>query len=358
MYDRYFAKVERNVHLSLASVVFAGDLDPAASDTIRISNRAVVLHNCTFALKPGQRLWVGSNAQLLLSEVHVVTAAANTQQQPGGAVTAGVPVGPGVASSGYGQARPQQQHLLQRQSSGRLGGGAATNGGGPVPVIETAALRLVRVSAHSGSHPGSPRRFTADESGFGSALTAGSAAGGGPVSPLIHVAGGGRLVMRNCRVQVVAPQGEAAGQGAGLGGGAMTGPVPPASPRTAAIAARAAAASGQTPGTSLGAARGSTGGSGGDKSGRPPLTQVGRWGAYSASRQTPKPVSPLHLPWLTFKQRLVLNGHYRTLCLSRLQPTSLTSTSPAHATSCLLRWWPYTQRAGYIPIVTAPSMRR
>ncbi len=279
MYDRYFARVERNVHLSLASVVFAGDLDPAASDTIRISNRAVVLHNCTFALKPGQRLWIGSNAQLLLSEVHIVTAAANTQQQqqPGGAVTAGVPAGPGAASSGYGQARPQQQQQqLQRQSSGRLGG-AAANGGGPVPVLETAALRLVRVSAHSGSNPGSPRRFTADESGFGSVLPSGSAIGGGPVSPLVHVAGGGRLVMRNCRVQVVAPQVEAAGQGAGPGGGALTGPVPPASPRTAAIAARAAAGTaGQTPGASLAAARGSNGGGGGDKPGRPLLTQVGR----------------------------------------------------------------------------------
>ncbi|GIL99946.1 hypothetical protein Vretimale_4982, partial [Volvox reticuliferus] len=66
---------DRHLHLSLGSVSFSGDLDPGTGNMIQIQNRTVILHNCTLAFKPGQKLNVGSGGHVILADVIVVALA-------------------------------------------------------------------------------------------------------------------------------------------------------------------------------------------------------------------------------------------------------------------------------------------
>ncbi|GLI61442.1 hypothetical protein VaNZ11_003806, partial [Volvox africanus] len=66
---------DRHLHLSLGSVSFSGDLDPDTGNMIQIQNRTVILHNCTLAFKPGQKLYVGPGGHVILADVIVVALA-------------------------------------------------------------------------------------------------------------------------------------------------------------------------------------------------------------------------------------------------------------------------------------------
>ncbi|EFJ49835.1 hypothetical protein VOLCADRAFT_89708 [Volvox carteri f. nagariensis] len=77
LYERLARPGDRLLHLSLGSVTFSGDLDSTAGggDAIRIQNRTVILHNCTLAFKPGQKLYVGDGGHVILADVSIIALA-------------------------------------------------------------------------------------------------------------------------------------------------------------------------------------------------------------------------------------------------------------------------------------------
>ncbi|GFR48007.1 hypothetical protein Agub_g9835, partial [Astrephomene gubernaculifera] len=149
LYDRILRSGERPLHFSLGGVTFSGDLDPEHAGTLRIRNRTLILHNCTLAFKPGQKLWVGPGGHLVLADVSVVTATRKS-------VGRGAPGG--------------------KQGGRGMGATAAAAAGGAA----------------------------------GGAGVGGRGVGVGVGVPLLHVAGGGRCLLRGCRVKVYPGEGRAA----------------------------------------------------------------------------------------------------------------------------------------------------
>ncbi|KAG2485206.1 hypothetical protein HYH03_015993 [Edaphochlamys debaryana] len=178
---------ERSVHLSLASVAFSGELDASLGDTIRITNRLVILHNATFHLRPGQSFWVGPGGFLLLADVLIITSP---------------PLAAAVTS-------PVPSRGTSRRGKGSLGASAAAAPPPPPPWV--ASLEAASAAATPppvvNSAPWAAPRFGGDGGG-GGGFGGGAAAAPRPGAiasgvPLLHVVSGGKLLLRGCRVKVM-----------------------------------------------------------------------------------------------------------------------------------------------------------
>ncbi|KXZ53124.1 hypothetical protein GPECTOR_7g1015 [Gonium pectorale] len=173
LYERIGRSGDRPLHFSLGAVTFSGDLDPALNDMIRIQNRIVILHNCTLVLRPGQKFWVGDMGHLILADVNIYCSTTSPNQP---AAAGGGTAGQG---SGSGGAKPSVTFVSPPTS----------------PPLSASPRRPVTASRFgAGGGAGSS----------GGAPAASAAAITSPV-PLLHVAAGGRMLLRGCRVKILAP---------------------------------------------------------------------------------------------------------------------------------------------------------
>ncbi|GIL54290.1 hypothetical protein Vafri_9855, partial [Volvox africanus] len=167
---------DRHLHLSLGSVSFSGDLDPSTGNMIQIQNRTVILHNCTLAFKPGQKLYVGPGGHVILADIIVLGLA-----------------GAAAAAEGNGN-----------------GGG-----GGKAAPTPNGAGRPPPPPHHHGNGTYTPR----------SRGSGGRRGAGNTGLPLLHATDGGRLLLRGCCVKTVSAA--AVGSGGNSSGDGSAVPVSP-----------------------------------------------------------------------------------------------------------------------------------